>query len=189
MATLLSLTNNALAELGKPPVIAITDNEAAQALAAAIVQYHPQLLELYPWPWAIVYWESSTPLLNALSPDFRYSYQLPADYGQFFRWSTVTLQWAYYEFIDGTICTNTLPVSMYYVSNSADFTVISPLYADMLSTYAAAQRALILTDNVALTQYLNAKYTKAMTSAIKQADMQRSVVAQVYNDYNRTNFV
>lgn len=189
MATLLTLTNEALAEIGKLPVEAISDSPAAQSLSGAIVVAHQELLTVYPWPWAIVCRTDNTPLVTNFSPDFVYSYQLPADYGQFFRWTTTGAQWPYYAFMDDMLLANTRPVSYYYIVNDANFTVISPLYNRMLVLCAASRRALILTENVTLTAYLQGQFVAAKHNAIRQADMQRSVMAQPYNDYDRITFV
>lgn len=189
MATLLSLTNEALAELGKLPVEAITNSQASQSLASAIETAHAELLTVYSWPWAIVYRADNTPLVNNFSPDYSYSYQLPADYGQFFKWATTGAQWPYYAFMDGMLLANTRPVSYYYIVNDANFELISPLYNRMLVLCAASRRALVLTENIQLTAYLQQQFMAAKHNAIRQADMQRSVMAQPYNDFDRITFV
>lgn len=189
MYDILTLTNEALAEIGKLPVQAINDSETSQSLAAAIVAAHAELLTLYSWPWAIVCRTDNTPLIVNFSPDFVYSYQLPADYGQFFAWTTTGAQWPYYAFMDGQLLANTKPVSYYYIKNDAAFTVISPLYNRMLVLCAASRRCLILTQNVQLTGYLEKQFEKAKMNAIRQADMQRAILAEPYNDYNRITFV
>lgn len=189
MANILTLTNDALGELGKLPVEAIADSEAAQSISAAIITAHKELLQLYSWPFAIVYHSDNTPLIVNFSPDYIYSYQLPADYGQFFEWASIGTQWLDYAFMDNQLLANTKPVAYYYIKNDANFSVISPLYNRMLILCAASRRALILTENVQLTSFLVQQFTQAKHNAIRQADMQRSIHAVPYNEYNRINLV
>ncbi len=91
--------------------------------------------------------------------------------------------------IDGMILANTLPIQYYYIANDVDFSVWPALVSRMLVLYAAAKSAPTLTNNVALTTYLESEYVKMRSKAILQNDMERSVMSTPYNDFNRITFV
>lgn len=189
MPALIDLVNRTLSELGRPSVIAITDNPDAVYVAAKIQELYAEVLQEYNWTWAVVYVEDSSPLTVNFSPDYVYSYQLPGDFGQFFKWATTGAQWPVYAFADGMLLANTLPVQYYYIVSDANFTVLPPLPARMLVLYAAAKSAPTLTNNLQLSAYLENEYTKIRARAIMQNDMQRSVTSTPYNDFDRITFV
>jgi hypothetical protein len=114
---------------------------------------------------------------------------LPGDFGQFFKWAATGAQWPIYEFTDGLLLAQTLPVQYYYISNQTPFPQLLPLFSRVLILYAAAKSAPTLTNNVALANYLQKEYQRMLAKAILQNDMQRSVQTTPYNDFDRITFV
>jgi len=189
MPSQLQLVNRCLSELGRLAVSAITDSQDAQYVAAKINELFPEMLLETTWNFCVVYRTDDTPLSTNFSPDFSYTYQLPGDFGKFFKWASTGAQWPLYEFADGLLLAQTLPVQYYYISNQPSFTVLTPLFSRALILYAAAKSAPTLTNNVQLAQYLQKEYEKILVRAILQNDMERSVQTTPYNDFDRITFV
>lgn len=189
MPSLLDLTNRALSELGRLPVEAITDSADAQTVSNKIIELAPEVLQDYNWNFAVVYVANYSPETTNFSPDYVYSYQLPGNYGKFFKWATTGAQWPLYAIIDGMLLANTLPVQYYYIANDIDFQYWPPLVARMLVLYAASKSSPTVTNNVNLTIYLQKEYEKMRTKAIMWNDMERSVMSTPYNDFDRITFV
>lgn len=189
MPSQLQLVNRCLSELGRLPVQAVSDSNDAIYVAAKIDELFPEVLQDCNWTWAIKYRNDSTPLTVTITPDYSYTYQLPGDFGKFYRWASTGAQWPIYEFIDGYLCAQTLPVQYYYIVNQASFSVLPPLFSRALILYAAAKSAPTLTNNVQLANYLEKEYEKARAKAILENDMERSVVSTPYNDFDRITYV
>lgn len=189
MPALLDLVNDTLAELGKLPVVAVTDSDLAQVISNKILTLAPIVLLDYNWNFAIVYVANFSPLTTNFSPDYVYSYQLPGNYGKFFKWASTGAQWPLYAIMDGMMLANTLPIQYYYIANDIDFAYWPPLVARMLIYFAAATCSPTATQNQTLTKYLEEKYLDMRTRAIQQNDMERSVQSTPYNDFDRITFV
>lgn len=189
MASLLDLTNRALSELGRLSVVQITDSPDALTVSNKIIELAPEVLLDYNWNFAVIYVANYSPLTVNFSPDYVYSYQLPGDYGKFFKWATTGAQWPYYAIIDGMMLANTLPIQYYYIANDIPFENWPTLVARQLVLYAAAKCAPTLTNNLQLIAYLEKEYEKARTKAILWNDMERSVMSTPFNDFNRITFV
>ena len=189
MPSQLQLVNRCLSELGRLPVSAITDSPDAEYVAAKIDELFPEVLLDCNWTWAIKYRTDDTPLTTNFSPDYSYTYQLPGDFGKFYKWAATGAQWPIYEFADGYLLAQTLPVQYYYIVNQASFEFLTPLFSRALILYAAAKSAPTLTNNVQLSNYLEKEYEKARVKAILENDMERSVVSTPYNDFNRITYV
>lgn len=189
MPSLLDLVNRTLSELGRMSVQQVTDSPDAEAVQNKIIELAPEVLLDYNWNFAIVYVENSSPLTVNFSPDYVYSYQLPGNYGKFFKWATTGAQWPYYAIWDGMMLANTLPVQFYYIANDIPFVDWPPLVARQLVLYAACKTAPTLTNNLQLTGYLEKEYEKARVKAILWNDMERSVMSTPYNDFDRITFV
>lgn len=189
MPSLLELTNCALSELGKLPVEAIGDSDSSIIVSNKILELYKEILLEANWTWAIVYIENSSPETTNYSPDFVYSYQLPGNFGRFFRFANTGSQWPYYEFVDGMLLAQTLPVQYYYIRNDVPFEYWPPLPARELILYAASKCAMSQTQNVQLAAYLMKEYQDAKNRAITENDMQRSIMQTPYNDFDRIQFV
>jgi hypothetical protein len=189
MPSLLDLTNRVLSELGKLPVTAITDSDIAEIVSNKIIELAPEILVDYNWNFAVVYVANFSPETTNFSPDYVYSYQLPGNYGKFFKWATTGAQWPQYAIIDGMMLANTLPIQYYYIANDVPFENWPPLVARALVLYTASKVAPTQTNNVNLAKYLYEQYKDARTKAILQNDMERSVQSTPYNDFNRVTFV
>jgi hypothetical protein len=189
MPSLLDLVNRTLLELGRLRVSAITDSPDAEAATEKLLELAPEVLLDYNWNFAIVYVQNFSPETTNFSPDFVYSYQLPGNYGKFYRWATTGAQWPYYAIVDGMMLANTLPIQYYYIANDIPFEAWEPLVARQLVLYAASKLAPTLTNNLQLTGYLENEYMKARTKAILENDMERSVMSTPYNDFDRITFI
>ena len=189
MPTHLQLVNRTLAELGRLAVAAIEESPDALQASAKIYELEPELYLVYNWSFLVKFTINSTPLTFNFSPDYIYTYQLPGDFGHFFKWQYTGSQWPIYEFADGYLLAQTLPVGYYYIVNQAVPEVYTPLFARALVLYAAAKLSPTLTNNIQLTAYLEKEYEKIIAKAITQDDMERSVSTTPYNDFDRITFV
>lgn len=189
MPTQLQLVNRCLAELGRPNVGAVSESQDAVYVANKINELYPELLLDYNWNFAVVYRTDDTPLAINFSPDYVYSYQLPGDFGRFFKWAATGAQWPIYEFADGMLLAQTRPVQYYYISNQVPFEILPPLFSRALVLYAAAKSAPSLTNNVSLSKNLQNEYELMRARAILQNDMERSVSQTPYNDFDRITYV
>lgn len=189
MPSLLDLVNRTLSEIGRPSVTAITDSPDAQTISSKIFELAPEVLLDYNWNFAIVYVANYSPETTNFSPDYVYSYQLPGNYGKFYRWASTGAQWPYYAIVDGMLLANTLPVQYYYIANDIPFEVWPPLVARYLVLYVASKVSPTLTNNMQLTGYLENEYMKIRARAIIENDMERSVMTTPYNDFDRITFV
>lgn len=189
MPSLLELTNDCLSELGRLPVETLNDTPASIVVSNKILELYKEVLQDYNWNFAVVYVTNSSPETTNFSPDYLYSYQLPGNYGKFFKWATTGAQWPIYAIWNGLLLANTLPVQYYYIANDTPFEVWPPLVARLLILYAASKVAPTLTNNIQLTAYLKSEYKDARTKAILWNDMERSVQSTPYNDFDRVTFV
>jgi len=189
MPTHLQLVNRTLSELGRLSVAAIAESPDAQTASAKILELEPELYLVYNWTFLVKYIFDNTPLTTNFSPDYSYTYQLPGDFGHFFKWQDTSSQWPIYQFADGLLLAQVKPVGYYYIVNQAVPEVYTPLFARALVLYAAAKLSPTLTNNVQLTAYLEKEYEKMIAKAIIQDDMERPVFATPYNDFNRITYV
>jgi len=184
----LDVVNYALSELGIPPVTAVTDNQKAQIIDNKLQVLLPVLLASAPWNFAVKYIFNNTPLTSNFSPDYQFTYQLPADYGKFFKFSTNTFPLAY-QFVDGLLQIDVRPVAFYYIINTVPYDVITPLFYRALALFAASDSAYVLTNNEKLASYLLKKYEDCRDDAILFNDMERQVQTLPYNDFDRQVFI
>lgn len=189
MPSNLELVNFVRAELGQEQISALNVANNGIFISNQLALLHAELLLSYEWNFAVVYREDSTPLVSAFSPDFRYAYQLPSNYGRFYRWSYAGANWYYYAIYDNQFLTNVMPLTFYYIVNNVAYEILPPLYTRALVEYTASKVSLSLTNNVQLTQYLAGQYQNALLRAILQNDNERAIVQMPYNDFNRTIFV
>lgn len=186
--TQLDVVNQALMEIGSLPVTSVTDNDKAILINSKIDLLLPVLLLSTPWKFAVKYIEDNTPLTLNFSPDYQYTYQLPADYGRFWKFSTTVfpLQW---QIVDGLLQIDVRPVQYYYITNDVPFEFFTPLFYRALALYVASDVAFVLTNNADLAKYLLQKYEDARNNAILLDDMEREVQTQPFNDFDRNVFV
>jgi hypothetical protein len=189
MALKIDLINQVLSELGKNPVENANDSEAAQYISRKLDEFLPRLIVKRNWTFLKKYVSNNTPLTVNFSPDYVYSYQLPADFGTFYKWATSGAQWSVYEFCDGMLLANTRPIKYWYIVNTTDFTILSPLASYALVLWVAAKCAPTLTNNIKLSRSLMSDYVDALADAIREDDMLRPVVGMPYNDYDRINLI
>lgn len=184
----LDVVNQALLELGRLPVIQISDRADAQLIDAKIDVLLPKLLAATSWNFAIKFVNNNTPNTQSFSPDYLYAYQLPPDYGRFFKFSTNCFPLSY-AFVDGLLLTSTKPIAYYYIVNNVDFDAISTLFYRALALYVAADVAFVLTNNAELAIYLEKKYEKEKSDAILLNDMERMIQTTPSNDFDRQVYI
>lgn len=189
MPTQLQLVNRTLSELGRLQVSSVNDSPDALFVQAKISELYPELLLDYNWNFAIVYRSDDTPLTINFSPDYVYSYQLPGDFGKFYKFASTGAQWPIYALVDGMLLAQTRPIQYYYITNQAAYAVLPPLFARSLVLYSAAKCAPILTNNLELSKYLENEYEKSRVNTILQNDMERSIMQTPYNDFDRIQYV
>ncbi|HWI50086.1 MAG TPA: hypothetical protein VNU45_17895 [Rummeliibacillus sp.] len=189
MPTQLQLVNRTLSELGRLSVSAILESPDAQQANAKLLELVPELYEVFNWSFLVKFIFDNTPLTINFSPDYQYTYQLPGDFGHFFKWQDTGSQWPIYMITDGYLLAQVKPVGYYYIVNQAAPEVYSPLFARALVLYAAAKLAPTLTNNVQLAAYLEKEYEKVIAKAITQDDMMNPHFATPYNDFDRITFV
>ena len=191
MPSKLEVVNQVLSEIGRPPVANLNNSDDSRLIISPRVDLLSQeLLLRTPWNFSIIYRQDSTPLPVSISPDFPWTYQLPANFGSFYKTSPQNPNFGlYYEFIDNYICTNANPIQYYYVINQVDYSVITPLFMRALVLYTASDVCLSLTNNAQLTKYLKDKYMEKLDDALKQNDQQRYIQSTPYNDFDRMTYI
>lgn len=184
----LNVVNQALIELGKLPVENIAESEWAQLISTKVDLLLPMMLKDANWNFAVKYRSDSTPITQNFTPDLNYTYQLPADFGRFFKFSTNCFPLRY-EFFDNYLVSNVYPIQYYYIVNNLDYSAFETLFFRALSIYAASDCCTVLTNNTALTQELRQKYLDAKSNAILFNDMQREITQTPFNDFNRQSYI
>jgi hypothetical protein len=184
----LDVVNQALLELGRLPVVQISDSPDAQLISAKIDILLPLLLLKAEWNFAIKFRIDSTPLTQNFSTDFIYTYQLPADFGRFFKFSTTTFP-LFYEFVGNLLLCNTFPIQYYYVVNTVDYAAITTMFYRALALYAAGDTCMTLTQNAPLAKYIMDKYKDDVANAILLNDQERYIQSTPYNDFDRQTFI
>lgn len=139
----LTLINQALLAIGASPVANENETERSKYISAKLDQLLPILLLSDTWRFAIKYREDNTPITENFSPDYRYTYQLPFDYGRFVQLghNRFVLDFA---IVDELILTNNKPFTYYYAVNKIDYSIMPPLFARALALYAATDSAILL---------------------------------------------
>ena len=186
----LDIVNQALTEIGRLPVTNINDSEDATLLDVKLNLLLPVLLQETVWNFAILYREDNTPLSSPLTPDFSYTYQLPADYGRMFQFGNIINNFAApYLISNELISTNEKPISYYYIINDVNVDAISTMFFRALVLFIASDACLVLTENEKLAQYLKMKYEDERGKAVNLNDMERFITTKPSNDYDRITFV
>jgi hypothetical protein len=184
----LGVVNYALSELGIPPVVSIMDNQKAQIIDNKINTLFSIFLKSTTWNFAIKYISDNTPLTQNFSPDYPFTYQLPSDYGRFFKFSTNTFPLSY-QFTDDLLLIDVRPAAYWYVVNTVPYDVITDLFYRALAIFAASDCAYVLTNNEKLASYLLQKYKDCKDEAILLNDMERQVQTMPHNDFDRQVFI
>ncbi|WP_010597621.1 hypothetical protein [Rickettsiella massiliensis] len=184
----LTVINQALLALGLSPIANEKESEAAQFISEKLDSLLPILLLSETWRFAVKYREDNTPITQNFSPDYRYTYQLPFDYGRFIKLGANRFILDF-ELVDGYILTNTNPFIYYYLVNTMDYSILPPIFARTLALYAASDSAVSLTQNVNLANYLEAKYEKEKMNALLLNNMERDIKAAPFNDFDRVMWI
>lgn len=162
MATLVEISNRALAKLGQPSIMSLDDNspaarKCAQELPAAL----NTVLRAYPWPFAIKRMELAQ--LQEVPPfGSSFYYALPTDVARLVEVRTEGLK---YNIESGKIVTNAGSVAIRYVSNNINTEQMDAYATEVLCLKLASQLATILTENVGLKDKLDAEYEVRLSEA------------------------
>lgn len=156
MASVISICNLALSNIGKDNISSLTE---ASAEARACNQFYEHtrdlLLQAYPWRWAEAA-VSLAEITNTKPGDWAYAYQRPSDCLKI-RWlrpeysedtTAMTEQDELsvpYEVEGQTVFCDLSPAVMRYTSRATDPTKFSPLFVDALSWHLAVRLSMPLT--------------------------------------------
>jgi hypothetical protein len=184
----LDIINQALIELGKPPVNAFGDTPASLALNYKIDLLFPLLLLKTNWNDFVKFTIINTPNTTSFSPDFAYTYTLPANFGRLFKFGNFTFP-VIYEIFDGLIAANVKPIQFYYIVNSANYNNSSAQFWRALSVWAASDTCMVLTNNDKLTEYLSKKSDMEINNAILLDNMNKELFTVPYNSFNRQIYI
>ena len=189
MPAKITLVNQVLAELGKGEVIQFDSNNLAMIIAARLDKLLPELLLACDWSFAVKYKEDDAPMTQNFSPEYVYTYQLPPDFGKFYRWPLGLIRSSPYLFLDELLLTNVRPVAYYYITNALIYEQLTPLASSALVYYCAAQTSPNATNNEGMTKRLYEQYNMQLARAIIEDRMRNPITSPPYNDYDRINFV
>jgi hypothetical protein len=184
----LTVINRALLALGLSPIANEKESEAAQFISEKLDSLLPILLLSETWGFAVKYREDNTPITQNFSPDYRYTYQLPFDYGRFIKLGANRFVLDF-SITDKLILTNSRPFQYYYGVNTIDYSILPPLFARTLALYAAADSAIPLTQNVSLAQLLNSQYLQEKMNALLLNNMEQDIKTAPFNDFDRVVWV
>lgn len=185
----LTVINQTLLALGLSPIANEKESEAAEFISEKLDSLLPILLLSETWGFAVKYREDNTPITQNFSPDYRYTYQLPFDYGRFIKLGANRFVLDF-SITDNMILTNSRPFQYYYCVNTMDYSIMPPLFARTLALYAAADSAIPLTQNVNLANLLHTQYQQEKLNAILLNNMERDIKGGApYNDFNRVMWV
>ncbi len=184
----LTIINQALLALGSSPVANEKESEAAQFISEKLDSLLPILLLSETWHFAVKYREDSTPITQNFSADYRYTYQLPFDYGRFIKLGANRFVLDF-ELVDGYILTNSKPFAYYYLVNTLDYSIMPPIFARTLALYAAYDSAIPLKQNVQLANFLHTQYQQEKMNALLLNNMERDIKTAPYNDFDRVMWV
>lgn len=194
----IDVINQVLNEIGRPAVDALLMTTPAAPADALVILNKlnlllPDLLLRGEWVFATKYLFNNTPNTVPFSPDFLYSYTLPADYGRFSAVAPISAPnvnfGLYYAIFDGLFCTNGKPLQIYYIVNNCSYTVLPAAFTRALVYYCAYEVSMPLTNNLELTAYLKQKWKEALTDAVRYNDMERMVQSTPYNDFDRQAYI
>lgn len=182
----LTVINQALLELGLLPVSTVNESDASKFIAAKLDCLLPNLLLATNWHFAVKYREDNTPLTQNFSPDYPYTYQLPYDFGRFIRCGSQILD---YLLVDNCVLSHSKPFAYYYTVNYIDYDVMPPLFSRTLALYAAADSAVVLTQNIQLANLLESKYQQEKMNALLLDSMEQGIKTAPFNDFDRVRAV
>lgn len=188
----LTVINQALLAIGASPVANENETERSKFISEKLESLLPILLLSETWSFAVKYREETTPLTQNFSPDYRYSYQLPFDYGRFIQLGASRFRLNFlvaFAIIDGLILTDSKPFRYYYLVNTLDYSLLPPIFARTLALYAAADSAIPLTQSVQLANLLNTQYLQEKNNALLLNNMERDIKGAPYNDFDRVMWV
>lgn len=190
MPSQLDVINYALTEIGRMPVVNASDSKDALLMQYKVDSLLRKYLKLTDWNFAIKFIIDNTPVASPFSPEFLYSFQLPADFGRMDRISPLTINFAlYYRIIDNFICTNTKPFEYYYVVNQCPYGDLDDTSFIAMGMYLASESAMALTNNIQLVAYLKQSYQKCLADAMRFNDMERMIQNTPYNDFDRQSYI
>lgn len=191
MPSQLDVINYALTEIGRLPVTNAADTQGSQLMLTKVDSLLRKYLRLTDWNFAIKYVSDNTPVVSPFSPEYLYSYQLPADFGRFDRTgknlsATFGL---YYRLLDNYILTNSRPFTYYYVVRQCPYADLDDTSFIAMGLYLASESAMALTNDKLLVGYLKNSYGKALADAMRFNDMERYIQSTPYNDFYRQAYI
>lgn len=185
----LELVNRVLNEIGEPAVNAIDETHSSTFIANRIDDFIPQLLQITSWDFAVRLKDDNSPLSSNRFTDWQYNYQLPADFGQFFKFSRDAYNVINFDIYESILVSDTRPLKYYYISNQVNPDNFEPLFVDLLTLFTAARSAKAITEDKGLSQQLMSWFEHIKNEAVLQNSMQEAIRHKPHNDFDRNFFI
>jgi len=170
-----SISNMALARLGKATISSLSENSAEARLCTLF--YQPtvsELLRLRDWQWA----KGQATLSSTTNPSFNwsYAYTLPADYGRmvdFNKFDDYSSK-PPFEIQGGLLLTNENTANITYIKETVSEALFDGVFADLLSVRLASKLVMPLGADPKLIELFSAEYASYLQAADKIDDSERS---------------
>lgn len=166
MAVELDYVNGILSELAIKNVQSINDNETSLFIYNRLRVLYVHVLQRANWNFAVEFIYDASPMVYNISPNYQYTYLLPADFGHLFKFTNQILP-TVYEIVDGYLLCNSKPVQYEYIKNNQSLSVFPPLVMDMIVLYVASRVCLVLTQDIKLTSYLKSLYEERFSECVR----------------------
>ncbi len=181
MATQLSIVNGALNELGQLSVSNVNDDDNAKLLDEKVDLTYRSSLDDTNWTFA----EKFTALALTTEtgiPQFSFVYQLPVDLERIVKTDRITQ----YEILADKFYTNQATnVNIFYISNLTAFNLWPVSFEKYIIYKLASEAALVVTNNVGLTEFLKKKSDELKYEAIADNANREAFRVRVNNQFSR----
>jgi hypothetical protein len=182
----LNVINMVLTHLGRNTVANANNDPNGNLISRNIDIYFPELLVRTNWNQTVAYVNDSSPLTDNFNPEFKYAYQLPANFGTIYKVQK-SYRWAIY---DNMIFSDANPIQYFYNVNIAnfgdgDFSIFPQIFIIALSLYVASMCCTVITNNVSLTNDLVAQSAIKIKDAGTFNRFNQQILQMPNNDYDR----
>ncbi len=162
MASEVDICNMALAEIGEDTIIALTEGSKAGRLCNLLYSdTRDAVLREHPWNFAIKRVELARLTTDPIF-EFDAQFQLPADCLRVTKTDDDLLP---YRIEGSALLINTDSVKIEYISQVTDTTAFDSLFVEALSKKIASRLTFNLSDNNALTQFMESQYREKIKQA------------------------
>lgn len=177
MSNRLDIVNGVLRLLGNAPENSLrSDNELLKSINYSVDSSVDMLLLMYDWTFAIKFITFSTPNSTNISPEYKYTFELPYDFLRIhkFMCGCSMPHPCCFEIINNVILSNQCPIKFYYIVNKIkNFDLLPTYFCRLVSFFIAQDIALSYTKNLTLQQYLTVRYKEELNLAINYNNVNR----------------